>query len=318
MKLQTQIPLQKANNQIDYNSKVLLLGSCFAENIGQKFTYYKFQSAVNPLGILFHPLAIKDLVEAAISGKIYSKKDVFEHNEAWHCFEAHSCMSAVSQSILIDNLNSAVKELHTQITEASHICITLGTAWVYEHKDSEKIVANCHKIPQKQFEKKLLSVEEIEESLQQIVALIKSVNKKGQLIFTVSPVRHLKDGFVENQQSKSHLITALCSFLETSNFILQTSYFPSYELMMDELRDYRFYDTDMVHPNKLAIDYMWEKFTYVWIYEEALKTMDLVDAVQRGLAHKVFNPKSNQYKKFKKALGEKIAYLEDKFHFMKF
>jgi len=315
MKLQTQIPLQKASNQIDYSSKVLLLGSCFAENIGEKFGYFKFQSVVNPFGILFHPLAIQNAIRASISGEVFTKNDVFQQNEAWHCFDAHSCLSAVSQSDIVDNLNSATKELRTQITKASHICISLGTAWVYQHKETGKVVANCHKVPQKEFEKRLLSVQEIEVSLEQISTLIQSVNKNAQLIFTVSPVRHIKDGFVENQRSKSHLISALQNKINSSVF--GGVYFESYEIMMDELRDYRFYDTDLTHPNQLAIDYIWEKFASVWIAEKAKETMQKVDVVQRGLLHRAFNPKSKQHQQFKKALEEKTAYLENKFPFMK-
>lgn len=320
MKLQTQIPLQKADNQIDYGSKVLLLGSCFAENIGEKFGYYKFRSVVNPFGVLFHPMAVKNLVKAAVLGKTYSENDVFEHNETWHCFEAHSCLSSDSQSNLIANLNTAVTELRTQITKASHIIITLGTAWVYQHKETDKVVANCHKVPQKEFEKKLLSVQEIEECLQEIGTLVQSINENAQFIYTVSPVRHIKDGFVENHRSKSHLITALHSRMNPSSFGggKEDAYFESYEIMMDELRDYRFYETDMVHPNQLAIDYIWEKFASVWINEKAKPTMAKVDEVQRGLAHKPFNPSSSQHQKFKKTLEEKIAYLQDEFPFMKF
>lgn len=320
MKLQTQIPLAIVDNQIDYDSRVLLLGSCFAENIGEKFRYFKFRSGMNPFGVLFHPKAVKSLVEAAVSNKTYSENDVFEHNEIWHCFDAHSCLSSDLQSNLITNLNTAVAELRTQITEASHIIITLGTAWVYQHKETGKVVANCHKVPQREFDKKLLSVKEIEDCLQQILDLVKSVNKHAQIIFTVSPVRHLKDGFVENQRSKSHLITALHNKINSPSFGggKGEAYFPSYEIMMDELRDYRFYDTDMVHPNQLAVDYIWEKFVSVWISEKTCPTMAKVDEVQRGLAHRPFNPASAQHKKFKKALEEKIVYLEDKFHFMKF
>lgn len=320
MKLQTQIPLHKAKNQIDYNSKVLLLGSCFAENIGAKFEYYKFQSVVNPLGILFHPLGIEKLIEYAVLEKQFQETDVFFQNDLWHCFDSHSSLSALTKEELLQNLNSAIANTKKQILNAIHIVITLGTSWVYRHLETKQIVANCHKVPQKEFQKELLSPIEIELSFKRILGLIASVNTTANVVFTISPVRHIKDGFVENQQSKSHLITALHSVLNSLTVDERESktYFGSYEIMMDELRDYRYYATDMVHPNQLAIDYIWEKFASVWITEKAVATMKKVVVVQSGLSHKPFNSSSPEHQKFKKTLHQKITYLQDEFPFMKF
>ncbi len=319
MKLQTQIPLQESTFQINYSSSVLLLGSCFAENIGDKFSYFKFQSLTNPFGILFHPKAIEKLIENAILGKQYDDKDVFKHYERWHCFNAHSSLSDVSKEQVLRKLNVAVKETKQQIRLATHIVITLGTAWVYMHKKSGAIVANCHKVPQKEFHKKILSIAEIESSLYKIMKLVQSVNSNVKFIFTISPVRHIKDGFVENQRSKSHLITAMHSVLNKLNLEEnKVSYFPSYEIMMDELRDYRFYDMDMLHPNRLAIDYIWEKFSNSWLTKEAISTAEKVATVQKGLHHRPFNAKSASHQKFIASLQEKITYLQKEYPFMKF
>ena len=210
MQLQTNIPFKKqSKNLIDYESNILLIGSCFSENIGQKLSYFKFQSNQNPFGILFHPKAIENLITSAINQKEYTEEDIFFNNERWHCFDAHSSLSSDDKNKLLDRLNSVINHTNQQLKEASHIVITLGTSWVYREILSDKIVANCHKIPQKKFLKEILSVEEISESLEAIITLIKSVNKDATVLFTVSPVRHLKDGFVENQQSKSHLISAI-------------------------------------------------------------------------------------------------------------
>ncbi len=226
MKLLTQLPLKpQQHNQIDYNSKLLLLGSCFSENIGEKFSYFKFQSAVNPFGILFQPLAIENLITNAINEKVYTENDIFFQNEQWHCFEAHSQLSSASKAELLDGLNAQIKCTHQHINEASHFIITLGTSWVYREIETDTIVANCHKVSQKKFLKELLSVEAITESLQAIIALVKSVNPKGNVLFTVSPVRHIKDGFVENTQSKSHLIAAIHNVVEPRKGLY---YFPSY------------------------------------------------------------------------------------------
>ncbi len=314
MKLQTQVPLKHGNNKVDYTSQLLLLGSCFVENIGEKLAYYKFQSVQNPFGILFHPKAIETLVANAIEKKKYTEEAVFFLNERWHCFDAHSNLSDVSKEKLLQKLNSELESTLEQITKATHIVITLGTAWVYEYIKKETIVANCHKVPQKAFVKKLLSVDEVVESLENSIAKIQAINPNVQFVCTVSPVRHLKDGFVENQQSKAHLITAIHQLKEKS----MLSYFPSYEIMMDELRDYRFYANDMVHPNQLAVDYIWEKFSKVWVSEEAITILDKVAAVQRGLKHKAFNPLSKEHQQFLSSLEKKIVYLQNQYPFMKF
>lgn len=316
MKLQTQIPLKKQQHyQIDYNSKLFLVGSCFSENIGQKLSYYKFQTQQNPLGILFHPKAIENLIEKAVNETVFTETDIFELNERWHSFAAHSNVSTANKILLLENLNNAVQLTTQQITNATHIVITLGTAWVYRHIASDKIVANCHKVPQKHFLKELLSVEEIAESLDSICSLIKVVNPTTSILFTVSPVRHIKDGFVENQRSKSHLIAGIHQIVEPRK---QLFYFPSYELMMDELRDYRFYKDDMIHPNETAIQYIWEKFLETWFSNDTYDTLKEVEEIQKGLAHKPFNPNSEAHLKFLNKLTDKKKKLEHKFPFMKF
>lgn len=319
MNLQTKIPLKKqANNLISYKSNILLLGSCFVENIGNKLDYFKFQNLQNPFGILFHPKSIESLVENAVNQKKYLEKDIFFHNEQWHCFDAHSKLSNTSKEDLLNALNSKMELMHQQIKKSTHIIITLGTAWVYKFIKTDAIVANCHKVPQNQFKKGLLSVEEVVASLKNILGLIRSVNYEASIIFTLSPVRHLKDGFVENMQSKSHLISAIHQSLNQKSSIVNRNsfYFPSYEIMIDELRDYRFYTDDMIHPNQTAINYIWDKLKLVWMASEASKTMKEVDVVQKGLQHKPFNPNSEAYKKFLEKLEIQKRVLQESFpHF---
>jgi lysophospholipase L1-like esterase len=311
MKLQTNIPLQsQQHNQIDYNSKIMLLGSCFSENIGSKFKYYKFQNTVNPFGILFHPLAIENLIARAINKDFYSEGELIQHNEVWSCFDTHSRLNTISKGDLLKSLNEQIELTHQHLNASSHIIITLGTAWVYRHIATDKLVANCHKVPQKQFLKELLSVEQIAESLEAIVSLVKSINPKVNFIFTVSPVRHLKDGFVENNRSKAHLLSAIHHIVEPRK---QLYYFPSYEIVMDELRDYRFYSTDMIHPNDLAIDYIWEKINKVWLTEEAIKVSEKVGSIQAKKAHRPFNPNSEAHQKFLAKLELEIEDLQAKF-----
>ncbi|WP_228236138.1 GSCFA domain-containing protein [Allomuricauda sp. M10] len=318
MELQTKVPLQPVDHPIDYQGKVLLLGSCFVENMGEKLEYYQFPQYQNPFGVLFQPLALENLVKRALEGIFYHPEEVFCQEGIWRCFDAHSEVRSDDQKTLLELVNQRLRLTRQWVESASHIIITLGTAWVYEHMASQKIVANCHKVPQKEFTKKLLSVDAIQSSLENLVSLIGKANPKANLIFTISPVRHLKDGFVENQRSKSHLIAALHQIVSSRAQSRDVSYFPAYEIMMDELRDYRFYAEDMVHPNALAVDYIWEKFKTVWISSEEYPIMDEVESVRKGLQHRPFNPGSEAHQKFKTSLRAKITYLQERYPFMKF
>ncbi|OIQ21122.1 MAG: GSCFA domain-containing protein [Flavobacterium sp. MedPE-SWcel] len=298
MQFRTQIPISKNDNLIDYNSQVMSLGSCFAVNMGEKLNYFKFKNTINPFGILFHPLAIEKFIDYVLQQKQFTEADIIYNNERWHCFGAHSDLSNTDKNVLLDNLNSIIENTRTTLQQASHLIITLGTAWVYRYNQSDSIVANCHKIPQKEFTKELLTVSTIQQSLQRIIDSIKAINPKLHFIFTVSPVRHIKDGFVENQRSKANLIAALQETINAEQYVSNTNYFPSYEIMMDELRDYRFYGSDMIHPNDVAIDYIWRRFTDTYISEKALATMKEVDIIQKGLNHRPFNAESEQHKAF--------------------
>ncbi len=313
MILQTKIPLeQQSHNCIDYNSKLVTIGSCFSDHIGGKLEAFKFVTTRNPMGILFHPKAIETLIADAVGNVIYNSKDVFQHHEQWHSFKAHSVHSNSSKATLLAHLNAALQTTRDALLNATHVTITLGTAWVYQHLDSQAVVANCHKVPQSAFQKKLLSVAAIGESLKRCVALIHGINPKATIIFTVSPVRHLKDGFIENTRSKSHLITAIH---ETINLVekenpSQLHYFPAYEIMMDELRDYRFYTSDMIHPSALAIDYIWEHFTTVWMTPATLTTLKKIATLLKRLQHKAFHPDSEAHQAFLKKTRLQIQELQ--------
>ena len=315
MNLQTKIILKKeTKNRINYNSKLVLLGSCFSKNIGNKLTYFKFQTHQNPFGILFHPKAIENLITNAINEKEYVSKDLIFQDERWHSFDAHSNLSSSNQEILLKKLNSSVQATNKKLKKATHIIITLGTSWVYRSIETDAVVANCHKIPQKKFSKELLSIVEINKSLKTIISLLKSINKDINVLFTVSPIRHLKDGFIENTQSKSHLIAAIHNIVDCKN----VSYFPSYEIMMDELRDYRFYSEDMIHPNKIAINYIWEKFNETWFEENTGSTMKEIELIQKGMAHKPFDKNSEKHQNFLQNLESKKEKIRTQFPFINF
>ena len=319
MQFRTKITIPKGNNPIDYNSRIVSLGSCFAENMAEKLDYFKFQNTCNPFGIIFNPVSIEKMIYRTLNQIFYAEKDIFFHNERWHCYEVHSDFSSSDKEEFLENLNAVLRNSLIQLFHASHIIITYGTSWVYRNIESNTIVANCHKVPQKEFSKEILSVETIAKSIQNTIGYFQIINPNIDFIFTVSPVRHLKDGFVENQLSKAHLITAIHKVLESKIWNLKPAiYFPSYEIMMDELRDYRFYAEDMVHPNQVAINYIWERFFETVISEESHSIVEEVGSIQKGMQHRPFNPDSEGHLKFKEKLREKIATLVSQYSFMKF
>ncbi|RXR20491.1 GSCFA domain-containing protein [Flavobacterium amnicola] len=316
MQFRTIIPITKYDFPIDYQSEVLLLGSCFAENMGEKFEYFKFKTTINPFGIIFNPVSIEKLIRRSVQKNYFTENDIFFHNEAWHCFEVHSVLSNSNKEVFLKELNDLIESTHFQIIQSTHLIITLGTSWVYRNIETNEIVANCHKVPQKKFTKELLSVEVVEENLKNIISLITSVNPNAKFIFTVSPVRHIKDGFIENNLSKSHLFTAIHKIINYQLSIV--NYFPSYEIMIDELRDYRFYAEDMLHPNQTAIDYIWIKFFENYVYEEEFKTMQQVCEIQKALQHRAFNPNSESHQQFLEKIKSKIAQIQIKLPHIRF
>ena len=308
MKLTTPIKLSRQNPPINYSSKVLLLGSCFAQNMGAKLEYYKFQQCTNPFGILFHPVAIEKLITRAVNHTWFTSKDVFLQNEQWHCFLAHSKLSNTSEEDLISALNSALEKLRFSLLEASHVVFTFGTAWVYKHLEKDTIVANCHKVPQKEFVKQLLSPDDVSDVLLGIETKLRTINPTCSIINTVSPVRHIKDGLIANSRSKAHLIAGVQEIVSPEKL---NYYFPSYEIMMDELRDYRYYKEDLIHPNQTAIAIIWNAFTGSWICPETAALQKKIATIQCGMLHTPFNENSKAHIHFKKDLETKISEIKE-------
>ena len=309
MKLTTPIKLSRQNPPINYSSKVLLLGSCFAQNMGAKLEYYKFQQCTNPFGILFHPVAIEKLITRAVNQTWFTSKDVFLQNEQWHCFLAHSKLSNTSEEDLISALNSALEKLRFSLLEASHVVFTFGTAWVYKHLENDTIVANCHKVPQKEFVKQLLSPDDVSDVLLGIETKLRTINPTCSIINTVSPVRHIKDGLIANSRSKAHLIAGVQEIVSPEKL---NYYFPSYEIMMDELRDYRYYKEDLIHPNQTAIAIIWNAFKTSWVSPETTAMQNKIATIQSGKLHKPFNEQSKAHSLFKKELEMNISQVQEK------
>lgn len=315
MKFSTPIQLQEYPEKIDYQSHVFSMGSCFAEHMGQKFDYFQFAHQTNPFGIIFNPVSLEHIISRVVEHRKFTENDLFFYNEGWHCFGVHSECSHPQKEDMLLYLNQQLEEAHYFLSKADFFILTLGTAWVYRHVESNEIVANCHKVPAAQFRKELLDVDTIASSLHTVMKQVLQWNPKMQFVFTVSPVRHLKDGFVENQRSKSHLITALHTSL---SHLSSSHYFPSYEIVMDELRDYRFYEADLLHPNAIAIDYIWEKLTESLIDPAVFPLMKEVDSIQKSLQHRPFNPHSEVHQQFQEQLALRIEKLKAHIPFLTF
>lgn len=315
MKLFTEVYTPKHTNKISYDSKLLCLGSCFAEHISNKLKYYKFQVSSNPFGILFHPKAILNVTQRAIRGERFSIHDVFYSHEKWHSFYAHSKLSRNSSSDLLSVLNLKIDELRASIEDSTHIVVTLGTSFIFKHIPTEFYVANCHRVPQEEFNKELTLVEDLRVTLSLFMSLCKEINPDVEFIFTVSPVRHIKEGIVENQRSKAQLISALHSVLDKT---INSIYFPSYELMMDEFRDYRYYSRDMIHPNELAIDLIWERFKNSMVDEAVYSDIDKVSSLQKSIEHIPFDTGGRAFEKLKSFQNKLKNELIEKYPFMSF
>lgn len=311
----TVIDIKSQPNKISYNHKVQFLGSCFTENIGNQFTSLKMPADVNPFGILYNPVSIKNSIEILLQNKKFTKDDLIFHNDHWISFQHHSKFSNTNADLCLNGINQRIEHSSSFLKTTDFIFITVGTARVYKHKKINKVVSNCHKIPANEFEVLTLSVPDIIEDYKKIIQEIFSVNNKVKIIFTVSPVRHWKDGAEINQKSKATLLVAIHHLADLFEHV---SYFPSYEIMIDDLRDYRFYADDMLHPNQAAINYIWQKLSDGYFDSETKHIQKEVEKINRALMHRPFNKDTESHKKFQQASSDAINNLKKKYSFIKF
>lgn len=282
------------NTKIVHQDNLFLIGSCFTENIGSKFKQHKFSVLENPNGILFNPVSISKSITSYIQNKQYAKEDLFYENELWNSWEHHTRFSDVDMDVCLNRINASQLQAHQFLKTADWVFITLGSAFVYE-LENRVVVANCHKVPTDKFNKKLLNVEEVLAVLDNVIHRIFMLNPTVKIMFTVSPVRHLRDGFVENNRSKAVLIQAVHHLVNKFNKLF---YFPAYELVIDDLRDYRFYAEDLVHPNYAATNYVWDKLVDCCIDENTIQLMKQLNEINAAVNHKSFNPTTEAHKKF--------------------
>ena len=296
--------------KITHQEPLLLIGSCFSEHIGQRLSDLKFQVQSNPFGIVFNPSSIEKSLNRIIDKNYFNDNDVFEKDNFWFSLDAHSSVFTDSKENLIELLNSKIDEWNLLLNTASFLTITLGSAFAYKNNKKNKIVANCHKLPQELFEKLLLESQDILPNFKILIEKLLKKNPKLHILFTVSPVKHLREGLVENNLSKSILIQSIHQLIKQSH---NCHYFPAYEIVNDDLRDYRFYEADMAHPNKLAIDYVWDKFSDVFFNETTTFINEQLVQLNQAYRHRFLNEKSEASTKFKMQFYQKCLAFQSKF-----
>lgn len=313
MELYTTIDIKASKNPISHTDKLQLFGSCFVENVGARMTDAKFDVDINPFGTLYNPLSISKAINTLIDERTFTKEDLFLSEGTYKSFLHHSRLSSPSEEDTLRNINQSAKKGAERIKEADKIIITFGSAYVYRLKESGEIVANCHKLPEKEFDRQILSSEEITDEWSRTIERLLKINPNVRLIFTVSPIRHWRDGAHANQVSKATLLIAMDEIMRSYGKI--TEYFPSYEIMMDELRDYRFYAEDMIHPSSLAIDYIWERFSETFVSKQSKEIMAQWEKILKMLSHRPLQPQSDSYKAFLSQTLLKMKQFQNKFPF---
>jgi hypothetical protein len=319
MKFKLTLDAQASNLQIGYQDKILLVGSCFTENIGAKMQKHLFDIKENPHGILFNPVSVVNSIRDYIDCKQYGSDDLFELNELYNSWHHHTRFSDITITASLEKINKSIIDAHQFLKEANQLVITLGSAWLYcltEMAPSSKglAVANNHKAPANWFEKNLMQTDALKSLLQQMIEDLQQFNPTLQVIFTVSPVRHLREGLVENNRSKAVLIQAVHDTIASTQ---STYYFPAYEYVIDDLRDYRFYAEDLVHPNYAATQYVWEKWVESYYNASTQQIMKQVAELQLAKQHKPFNKSSKAHQAFLHSCIQKTQDLMKLYPFLK-
>ena len=297
MSLITEIQIPEFPSKMDYSKSTMFFGSCFSENIGQKMIDLKYQVDMNPFGILYNPQSIANSLKFLLEKQLFTEYDLFQDQGVWNSFYHHSRFSDVDKEVVLAKINSRLLSSHDFLKNADFLVITFGTAWAYEFVHSGQVVSNCHKVPAAQFNRIRLTMHDISVAYRHLLDELWSFNPNLKVVFTISPIRHWKDGAVENQVSKATLILAI-DHLKNDFADRGLSYFPSYELMMDELRDYRFYAEDMIHLSPVAIDYIFDRFSKFIISKESMKTSEKVLKIRKAMLHRPVNSESSEYEKF--------------------
>ncbi|HEY0272549.1 MAG TPA: GSCFA domain-containing protein [Chitinophaga sp.] len=307
MNFRLTFPITPLSPSARYTDRFLLLGSCFAEEMGELLHQHKFRVTQNPHGLLYNPLSITQALQSYLDGKVYTAEDLFLHDGLWHSWAHHSRFSAATPEAALEKIHAAQQAAVELIEKADWLVITLGTAFSYQLKESGRPVANCHKVPAAAFNKKMLTADEIITALDNAMHRLFFRNRKVRILFTVSPVRYVRDGVVENNLSKAILLQAVHHMVHKFERLY---YFPAYELVIDDLRDYRFYKEDLVHPNAMAVQYVWEQFSRYALAPAELALLHAVQELRQAAAHRPFNPETPQHAQFLARYAQKTAALQ--------
>ena len=296
-KFQTIVDVPAYNWKTGYSKKNIFVGSCFTENVGNRMAVLKYNVDINPFGILYNPLSVANGFRILLQQKEFTIADLIKADGLWHSFSHHGRFSSSNENETLGAINSRIKTSSEFLKKAEFLFVTFGTAWIYKFKKTGQTVSNCHKIPSNEFERVRLSVEEIVAEYRRLFSEIRQFNPLLKVLFTVSPIRHWKDGAVENQRSKAVLLMAIDELIKEfgDDFC---AYFPAYEIVMDELRDYRFYAGDMIHISEIAVDHIWEKFSDSLIDQESVQVSIRINKIVQAINHKPLHPNSSEYSKF--------------------
>ncbi len=303
MRLTLDLEIPALPEPVAYSDKLLLTGSCFTEHIAERLSQHKFRVLSNPHGILFNPLSVAFSLDSYVVEKKYVHEDLFQLNELWNSWDHHTRFSDIDATAALERINQSQTQAARMVREAGWIMITLGSAFQYRLKDSGRPVANNHRAPAQWFEKDLLSIGTIVEALSATISSIQGLNPKAKFLFTISPVRHIRDGVIDNNRSKARLIEAVHELCAAFSKVY---YFPAYELVIDVLRDYRFYDVDFVHPNYLATQVVWERFAAACIDPREKMLMEQVQEIMTARSHRPRFPGTEAHQKFRERYREKI------------
>ena len=308
MELLTKVQINPSETKIGYQDKILLLGSCFADNIGEKFGEHYFQATVNPFGTLYNPASIMKAI--TLSFEHDNKHYILQHNGLWHSMMHHGSFSHPDKNELLSRYNESLAIMRNALQEASTIVVTFGTSWIYQMEGM--VVANCHKIPAERFRRDCMTVDRIIDMW--LPLLVQIPNKHW--IFTVSPIRHIKDGLHANHLSKATLLQAIDTLIVNARGLNPSSsysYFPSYEIMLDELRDYRFYAEDMVHPSQVAVDYIWQRFVETYMTVDTQGEMRTLYQLWRDRHHRFLHPESEEAQTFAERIASRVQNLKEQY-----
>lgn len=311
MEFRTNVSMPRPVFNFSYQDRVLLMGSCFTTNIGVRFIEDKFSTCLNPFGVLYNPASISQAIRRLIEPREFTHNDLILHEGLYHSFWHHSDFSSENKDEALDMMNRQMYESAKALHEVDRLVITFGTAFVYRLASTGMVVANCHKLPEKEFIRERLSVDDIVNDWEPLLLSLWEQNPNLKLLFTVSPIRHLKDGAHENQLSKATLLLAIDRLKK--QHADRIDYFPAYEIVLDELRDYRFYAEDMLHPSTVAINYIWEAFSEQYFTDETKATHKEWQKIKKAIEHRPFQPKSESYYAFISQTLLKLEQLKQKY-----